>query len=176
MVTDLIKSDFITSWGAMSAVWNKDGLYRLTLPQKETALSFNAASKDEPAGILSELIKELGEYFGGRLTTFSIPIILPDKPVFYSQVWSALKDIPYGEIISYKKLAALVGNENALRSVGGAMRNNPLPIIIPCHRVIASDGSLGGFSGTKKGEPLELKRRLLNMEGHRFDNNNRLIV
>lgn len=110
-------------------------------------------------GELDDVAHQLGEYFAGRRRTFDLPLA-PHGTEFQRRVWAELARIPYGEVISYRTLAVRVGNPNAIRAVGGANGRNPLPIVIPCHRVIAADGSLAGFGG---GVPS--KQFLLALEG-----------
>lgn len=98
------------------------------------------------------------EYFSKRRKTFDVPLSLAGSE-FQKKVWSALRGIPYGETRSYKQIAEAVGNENAARAVGMANNRNPIPIIIPCHRVIGSDGKLVGYGGG-----IERKKYLLKME------------
>ncbi len=114
----------------------------------------------EPAEtpLLSEVKKQLDEYFSGRRRIFNLPLA-PSGSDFQRACWRALLTIPYGQTCSYGDLAQLVGNPKAYRAVGNANHNNPISIIIPCHRVIAADGSLAGYGGG-----LELKAYLLNLE------------
>lgn len=111
-------------------------------------------------GVLAETVKQLREYFLGRRTQFDLPLA-PEGTAFQRSVWRCLEAIPYGETISYAELAKRVGNPKAARAVGSANGKNPLPIVIPCHRVIAADGTLGGFGGglSTKTKLLELERR-----------------
>ena len=110
------------------------------------------AAKPEPGwqesqrGAVAEAIRQLREYFAGERTGFDLPLA-PKGTEFQRAVWRQLQDIPYGETISYGELARRVGNPKAARAVGSANGANPLPIVIPCHRVIAGDGSIGGFGG-----------------------------
>jgi len=101
---------------------------------------------------------QLAEYFEGRRTTFDVPLELAGSP-FQRRVWEALQGIPYGETVSYGELARRVGAPSAARAVGVANRENPVAVIVPCHRVIGADGSLTGFGGG-----LERKRLLLELE------------
>ena len=108
-----------------------------------------AAPKEEEAGhaseaVLQEAIRQLEEYFAGRRRSFDLPIRQEGTP-FRQKVWSELQKIPYGERISYKELAARTGNSRACRAAGSAVGKNRLFIIVPCHRVVRSDGSPGGF-------------------------------
>jgi methylated-DNA-[protein]-cysteine S-methyltransferase len=108
--------------------------------------------------LLSEARDELAAYFEGRLQTFTVPLA-PNGTEFQRRVWSALTEIPFGSTISYAELARRVKNTAAVRAVGAANGRNPIPIIVPCHRVIGSDGSLTGFGGG-----LDRKRWLLHHE------------
>jgi methylated-DNA-[protein]-cysteine S-methyltransferase len=102
---------------------------------------------------------QLSEYFAGTRKTFDLPLH-PIGTAFQQAVWRALGKIPYGVTISYGELARWINNPAAVRAVGAASGRNPLPIVVPCHRVIGSDGSLTGFSGG-----LLIKQHLLTLEG-----------
>jgi len=101
---------------------------------------------------------QLADYFAGRLASFSVPLAMAGTP-FQFLVWTALQAVPYGTTISYGQLAAQLGRPSAARAVGLANGKNPVSIIVPCHRVIGSDGSLTGYGGG-----LERKKYLLAME------------
>lgn len=103
--------------------------------------------------------KELKEYFENGKDDFTQNIAFTKGTEFEKKVWLALKEIPYGETRTYKWLAEKIGKPNAFRAVGQALSRNPIPIILPCHRVIESDGSLGGYSAG-----IDIKRRLLDIE------------
>lgn len=107
---------------------------------------------------LKKLRVELDRYFDGKLHVFTVPVD-PDGTPFRRRVWEELRRIPFGETISYIELARRIGNPKASRAVGGANCANPVCIIIPCHRVIAADGSLGGYSAG-----LGRKEKLLALE------------
>jgi len=109
--------------------------------------------------ILDELRVELGAYFERRLRSFSIPVTSPGTP-FQALVWRALSEIPYGETRSYGEVARAIGSPNASRAVGTANGVNRIAIVVPCHRVVNADGSLGGYGGG-----LERKHALLELEG-----------
>lgn len=108
--------------------------------------------------LLERSSRQLEEYFSGARRSFDLPLA-PDGTAFQRQVWQSLAAIPYGETISYAELAARVGRPRASRAVGAANGRNPLPIVLPCHRVIGADGSLTGFGGG-----LPTKRFLLDLE------------
>lgn len=108
--------------------------------------------------LISEAARQLQEYLKGGLKHFDLPLA-PAGSDFMRRVWASLQTIPYGETWSYKKLAESIGNPKAARAVGQASRRNPIPIFIPCHRVIGSNGRLIGYGGG-----LEIKARLLLLE------------
>lgn len=104
-------------------------------------------------------VAQLQEYFAGTRRRFELPLAPRGTP-FQLKVWRELLKIPYGRTITYAELAHRAGNDKACRAVGAANGRNPLPIVVPCHRVIGADGSLTGFGGG-----IDAKRRLLEMEG-----------
>ena len=112
----------------------------------------------EQDAILAEAARQLRAYFAGERHEFALPLRPAGTP-FEIEVWEELRRIPYGETLSYGELAARVGSPGAARAVGRANACNPIPIIVPCHRVIGADGSLTGFGGG-----LDAKRRLLDHE------------
>jgi methylated-DNA-[protein]-cysteine S-methyltransferase len=111
------------------------------------------------AGVFTEVSRQLDAYFGGELTEFKLNLD-PHGTPFQRRVWDALRTIPYGVTTSYGKLAAALGDPRATRAVGLANGRNPIPIIIPCHRVIGADGSLTGYGGG-----MQRKQWLLALEG-----------
>ncbi len=115
-----------------------------------------ASQRDDRA--FAEMVQQLDEYFVGTRTDFDVPVEL-DGTEFQMKVWAQLRAIPYGQTISYGELARRVGSPQAYRAVGTANGHNPLAVVIPCHRVIAGDGSLGGYGGG-----LDRKRWLLALE------------
>ena len=108
--------------------------------------------------LISKCYSELVEYFKGERKEFDLPLA-PKGTEFQKKVWNALLKIPYGETRSYKDIAISIGNEKGCRAVGGANNKNPIPIIIPCHRVIGINSKLVGYAGG-----LEIKSYLLNLE------------
>jgi methylated-DNA-[protein]-cysteine S-methyltransferase len=113
-------------------------------------------------GPFTEVIRQLQAYFGGELKDFDLPLKLVGTE-FQLSVWRSLCTIPYGETICYGQLAHRIGRPKAVRAVGLANGSNPIPIIIPCHRVIGSDGSLTGFGGG-----LPIKKKLLTLESRQM--------
>jgi methylated-DNA-[protein]-cysteine S-methyltransferase len=109
--------------------------------------------------LLARAADQLREYFAGGRKCFDLPLAPAGTP-FQRAVWAALEDIPWGETRSYRDIAAAIGRPTAVRAVGAANGRNPLPLVVPCHRVVGSDGSLTGFAGG-----LAIKRRLLELEG-----------
>lgn len=106
---------------------------------------------------------QLDQYFAGKRKAFDVPIALSGTN-FRIKVWEELKKIPYGETISYGELARRVGNPKAMRAVGGANHNNPISIIVPCHRVIGADGSLTGYGGGMQNKKYLLELEKKNMK------------
>jgi methylated-DNA-[protein]-cysteine S-methyltransferase len=132
--------------GTLLIAGDAQAVRRIHFPIDGKAVAPEAGWQPSARGPVAEAIRQLREYFAGRRTTFDLPLEPAGTP-FQRAVWRALQDIPYGETISYGELARRVGNPKASRAVGSANGANPLPIVIPCHRVIAGDGSLGGFGG-----------------------------
>jgi methylated-DNA-[protein]-cysteine S-methyltransferase len=108
---------------------------------------------------MSALCRELAEYFEGRRKTFEVAVDLRGLTPFQERVLRATSRVGYGDLTTYASVARRAGNEKASRAAGGAVGSNPIPIVVPCHRVVASDGTLGGYGGG-----LEVKRRLLALE------------
>jgi len=130
------------------------------------SIRFTKGTKPEPPDgqwkfekkLEGDAVRQLKEYFNGELKNFTLPLDLEATP-FQLKVWRALQKIPYGETLSYGELAKWIGQPKAIRAVGGANGKNRIPIVIPCHRVIGSDGSLTGF-----GSGLHIKSALLEHE------------
>ncbi|MDD7267666.1 MAG: methylated-DNA--[protein]-cysteine S-methyltransferase [Lachnospiraceae bacterium] len=146
--------DITSPLGTLRLSRDTVGLCQLTYLHRQAPVFSDA--EDE---LLLETERQLAEYFHGRRRNFSIPLHFLSGTVFQQQVWTALADIPYGKVCSYADLAAKVGRPKACRAVGQANHYNPISIILPCHRVIGSNGSLTGYGGG-----LELKRYLLRLE------------
>lgn len=108
--------------------------------------------------VLKEAQKQLNEYFEGRRKIFNLPLN-PAGTEFQHKVWSALKEIPYGGIRTYKQIAEQIGNPSACRAVGMANNKNPIMIVVPCHRVIGSNGALTGYASG-----IDIKEKLLDLE------------
>ncbi|PXX98487.1 methylated-DNA--[protein]-cysteine S-methyltransferase [Halomonas sp. LBP4] len=151
----MIFTRFASSVGEILLCGDGQGLRRLVLAAEETPDPLEAR-RDEAA--LLDARKQLLAYLDGRRRHFSLTLA-PGGSEFQRQVWAALLRIPYGETRTYGDLARRLGREGAARAIGTASGANPLPLLIPCHRVVAADG-LGGYSGGPA-----LKRRLLTLEG-----------
>lgn len=160
---------FPTLLGSIWVAWTRRGICRLSF-RSRSARSFAAdlhrtfpgaaiASGFEEAAPVS-LARELSDYATGRTRSFTVPIDLAGLTPFQRRVLKATARVPYGEVASYGKIAAAIGNPGSSRAVGNALGSNPVPILIPCHRIIGADGRIGGFTGG-----LRAKRRLLAMEG-----------
>jgi methylated-DNA-[protein]-cysteine S-methyltransferase len=148
-----------TPMGPLRLCFTEKGLTAIEFAEAGTS----SASEAPPRHLkpIIEAVKgQLQAYFAGRRSDFTGLTLDPQGTPFQHRVWQELQKIPRGQAISYKELAARVGNPKASRAVGQANGKNPIPLIIPCHRVIAADGSLGGYSSG-----LERKRWLLKHEG-----------
>lgn len=126
---------------------------------RRASTSASRAPKGPAGSILDRTRRQLEQYFAGRRRSFDVPLDLRGTD-FQLAAWRAMTRIPYGTTISYADQARSIGKPTAFRAVGSANGRNPVPIIVPCHRVLASDGTLGGYS-----LGLSMKRRLLSLEG-----------
>jgi len=147
-----------TPIGTLLIAGDADAVLQITFPSRGKAAKAEAGWVESQRGPVGEAIRQLREYFAGKRTGFDLPLA-PRGTEFQRSVWRQLQEIPYGETISYGELARRVGNPKASRAVGSANGANPLPIVIPCHRVIAGNGTLGGFGGG-----LPMKQTLLALE------------
>jgi len=143
--------------GTLTLVGDEAGLCRIEFEKEKNPVAVREDWKKEP-GFFAAVKAQLWAYFSRELKEFDLPLA-PVGTAFQLKVWQALRAIPYGQLASYKSIAEAVGNPKAVRAVGAANGKNPIPIIIPCHRVIGSDGSLTGFGGG-----LEIKQRLIDLE------------
>jgi methylated-DNA-[protein]-cysteine S-methyltransferase len=162
MAPEMFYSLFQTGAGWMGILGSPEGLRRVILPRKsarELRELFDGIAVAVP-DTFTELEERLTAYFSGRKVDFPDRLDLSGATPFQREVWQAARQITYGETRSYRWLALQISRPGAARAVGQALGSNPLPIIVPCHRVLASDGGLGGFSAG-----LEMKRLLLRLEG-----------
>jgi methylated-DNA-[protein]-cysteine S-methyltransferase len=147
--------------GSLLLAGDDCGLRLLSFERSKRAAAVEPGWKPDEAPFV-EVVRQLQAYFGGERKEFDLPLA-PEGTQFQLKVWRSLRIIPYGETISYGQLAERIGNPKAVRAVGLANGCNPIPIIIPCHRVIGSDGSLTGFGGG-----LSTKRKLLDLESRQI--------
>ena len=145
--------------GQLSLAASEKGLVRLEFEDRVQKFDPKRVMLQKSQNALAAYMRELHEYFSGKRRVFSIPLDLRGTE-FQLQCWRALLEIPYGETRTYADIAREIGHPHAFRAVGMANNRNPVAIIVPCHRVIASDGTLCGYGGG-----LDLKRKLLEMEG-----------
>lgn len=156
---------FKSQWGWMGVAESERGLTAIVLPQPSKAAVAAAMGVEVTRACSSSVTlraaqRQLVEYLGGTRTSFDLPVDVSRGTAFQRRVWKTLRAIPYGQLWSYRGLASRVGGVQYARAVGGAVGANPLPIVLPCHRVIAQDATIGGFSSG-----LPAKRRLLALEG-----------
>jgi len=158
---------FNSKIGLLKIATSQKGVCKIALPNEEENLCMQWLEKRFPQYSIIEnpdknlyVIQQLKEYFDGKRKKFDVKLHLVGTP-FEKRVWKALMEIPYGKTASYAEIALKIGKPTAFRAVGNANGKNPIPIIIPCHRVINSSGELGGYGGG-----LDLKRRLLELEAN----------
>lgn len=156
-VSTVFYTTFESPVGPLLLAGDADGLRRVSFESSKHAAPPQADWRQDKAPF-AEVICQLQAYFRGELREFDVPLAM-EGTEFQLRVWNALRGIPYGETISYLQLAERIGNPKAVRAVGLANGSNPIPIIIPCHRVIGSDGSLTGFGGG-----ISTKKKLLELE------------
>jgi len=143
-----------TPIGPLHAVVNEEG--------RLVELGFRQSERWTPGPLPAAVTEQLTQYFSGKRSTFDLELA-PRGTAFQLAVWNALREIPYGDTISYAELARRIGKPSAVRAVGAANGANPIPVIIPCHRVIGSNGTLTGYGGG-----IERKQWLLAHEGRRL--------
>ena len=160
---------FMTAWGWAGFAVTREGLRIFVLPEEKKEDVLFKIKKELKCNNLFEdnrgwenLIQKVKEYYTSKKVDFTdYQLNLDNYTNFQKKILQTVRKIPYGEIRSYKEAAEAAGYPLAYRAVGNTMRNNPLPLIIPCHRVIKSDGSLGGFSGK---EGIALKKKMIDLE------------
>ncbi len=133
-----------------------DALVRLSI-HDGPAVSTESAPEHS---LLAQIVEQLMEYFNGQRQDFDVPVAL-EETAFQQDIWQALLDIPYGHTLSYGELGAAAGHPGSARAVGGAVGANPIPIIVPCHRVMGANGAITGYSG---GSGIATKQWLLEKE------------
>jgi methylated-DNA-[protein]-cysteine S-methyltransferase len=160
-VSEVFYSRFESEIGPLLLAGSRDGLQLVSFSSGRRALTSHPEWTEKDSEF-REVVRQLNLYFSGKLQTFDLPLAMIGTD-FQKRVWTQLLKIPYGETRSYKSLAENVGSPKAVRAVGAANGANPIPIIVPCHRVIGNDGSLTGFGGG-----LPLKKRLLELESRQL--------
>ncbi len=155
-----------SGFGLVGLASSRRGVVRLSFPLRSEGSFRRSLSREYPGseisdvgGVGPEAARQVALYLEGKLRVFDLPLDLRGSP-FRRRVLAAVSEIPYGKTSSYGEIARRAGSPGGARAVGQAVGANPVPLIVPCHRVIASDGSLGGF-----GLGLPMKRRLLDLEG-----------
>jgi methylated-DNA-[protein]-cysteine S-methyltransferase len=144
--------------GPLLIAANADGLWLIEFEHPRHPESRKADWVQGNSSLLREARRQLDAYFAGRLRDFDLPLATRGT-AFQRRVWQALREVPYGATRSYADIARQLGNPNATRAVGAANGRNPVPIVVPCHRVVGADGSLTGFGGG-----IDTKRFLLQLE------------
>ena len=153
--------------GRLELVSNGEALIRLDIegaPNAPHGMLQHHGHPGSPDRVIEQAARELDQYFAGKRTEFEVPIALVGTE-FQQAIWLALLGVPYGETATYGELATASSHPKAARAVGGAVGNNPVAIIVPCHRILASDGKLTGYSN---GNGTATKRQLLDFEGIRY--------
>jgi methylated-DNA-[protein]-cysteine S-methyltransferase len=152
-----------TPLGTMIALAAGGALVGLDFEDARYAPPVSSAWKENPAlPVLHECARQLADYFAGRRQTFDLPLV-PEGSDFQRRIWREIAGVPYGETITYAELASRAGAPGAARAAGAATGRNPLAIVVPCHRIVASDGALTGYAGG-----LARKAALLAHEGTGF--------
>ena len=158
---------FRSDWGWMGISESRKGIDGIALPQTSKQRAAAVLREQAPDDLVMELSPQLSraqaqllDYLAGERQTFDLPLDFSRGTTFQRQVWRMLLRVPYGKLRSYQWVASRVGGRQYARAVGNAVGANPLPIVVPCHRIVAQDATLGGFSGG-----LPTKRKLLTLEG-----------
>ena len=157
-MTDTVYSDFDSPVGTLGIARRGGAITSLRFASNGGQPSPLGTGWVRDDHAFDDLREQLACYFAGRLESFDLELA-PEGTAFQQRVWSALRNIPFGQTLSYGALAGQLGRPGAARAVGTANGANPIAVLIPCHRVIAADGSLAGFAGG-----VEIKRRLLDLE------------
>ena len=147
-----------TPVGPLTVVADEQAVRAIRFGAGSDAPAAMPASSEPLPVVLRQVVQELEDYFAGRRRTFTVPVAPAGTP-FQQRVWQALRQIPYGATCSYRAIAEAIGAPKACRAVGMANHRNPIPIIIPCHRVVGADGRLTGYASG-----LEIKATLLRIE------------
>jgi methylated-DNA-[protein]-cysteine S-methyltransferase len=143
--------------GTLTLAGDEQGLRHIVFSKEKHPTAIQDDWQKQPE-FFAPVKAQLRAYFKGELKLFDLALAPVGTP-FQLKVWQALLTIPYGELVTYKTIAEVIGNPKGVRAVGGAIGKNPIPIIVPCHRCVGSDGSLTGFGGG-----LDTKKRLIDLE------------
>jgi len=158
-----------TAWGFIGIAMYRNKVTCVVLPQKDKDVVRNklkeviGEGREGRTSEITEVFIGLASYFNGRKRDLLYPVYYLNATSFQRKVWEAAREIPYGETRTYRWLAEKIGNPKAARAVGQALARNPVPLLVPCHRVVSSDSTLGGFTGG-----VHLKRKLLILEGCKY--------
>jgi len=153
-------------FGPLLVAVTRRGLVRLSYPERPVDEELEELSRTVSPRILhapkatDEVRRELDEYFAGHRRSFDVPLDLSSVAGFRRRILGATARIPFGAVRTYREVATSAGNDRAVRAAGNALGSNPIPIVVPCHRVVRTGGGLGGYTGG-----LDRKRRLLQLEG-----------
>ena len=147
--------------GPLYLVASGKALEGIFFTKQNVPMSASLKTSEAETKILARSVQELEEYFSGKRKKFSVTLNAEGTP-FQKRVWRELRKIPYGQTCSYKDIARRIKNPKAVRAVGSANGKNPHCVVVPCHRVIAADGSIGGYAGG-----LSMKKKLLQLEQFR---------
>jgi methylated-DNA-[protein]-cysteine S-methyltransferase len=151
------ETTFDTAWGPCHIAWSDRGVHRVRLPPQPAA-----RARVDPPPFVRSAIDLLQAYFTGESVDFSsVPLDFGGTTAFRLRVYQALRAVPRGRVVDYGELASAAGSAGAARAVGQAMAHNPLPLFVPCHRVVSASGHIGGFSAPGG---RSTKRRLLELE------------
>lgn len=153
-----VQTSLKTDIGLLYLTATNNGLRGITWEPTQAPMVKLDKSDDFPTQILKTACHQIEEYFSGRRKSFDIPLDL-EGTGFQKKVWRQLEQIPYGSTVSYQWVAHQIQNQKAVRAVGQANGKNPVPIVVPCHRVISANGELGGYSGG-----VDIKTKLLEIE------------
>jgi methylated-DNA-[protein]-cysteine S-methyltransferase len=168
---------FETKLGLCGIAWSDEGITRFRLPDPDRAAAENAlgakAAPEQPPPHIAAAVAEAKRYFGGERIDFGkIGLDLAGIDPFRRSIYDALRAVAWGETVTYGELAKRAGTPGAAQDVGVAMARNPVPLIIPCHRVLAAGGKIGGFSAPGR---TETKERMLALEGVFINNQPKLL-
>ncbi|MFO7904557.1 MAG: methylated-DNA--[protein]-cysteine S-methyltransferase [Pirellulaceae bacterium] len=166
-MSNLVTTTFPSELGWMAVLWRGAAVARLTFGHRSASaawqsLELQSAGSEPLTGQMAELVARLRRFARGRPEDFrEVPLEWGGRSEFQRAVWRQCRQIPFGQVLTYAKLAKRLGSPRSARAVGNAMAANPIPLIVPCHRIVASGGTLGGFSAPGG---LDMKRRLLELE------------